>query len=102
MREPFGKIMDEMIRGPAVARSNKPARHEFRVGINRRPSPRITPAFFLLFFRGVLFLRTDERPNFITLNATAREVAKDAILIRGARRAHVHEKLAHGLLCEAC
>lgn len=98
IREPVCEIVNEMVCGPGIAGADEPARHEFRLRVNRRPRPAIAPAIFLLLIASVLLFRPDESPNLIALNPLAREIAKRAVLKRGASRPHVHEKFGNGFL----
>ena len=45
----------------------------------------------------VLLLRVHERPNLVTLHATALEIAEGAVLVLLAGFAHIHQKLGHGV-----
>jgi hypothetical protein len=102
MRQPLDEVVDEVIRSPAVSRSDEPARHKLRVGVDRYPRPHIAPSVFLLLTGDVLFLRTTERPDFVALDAAAGEVAESFVLIVGARRAEIDQKLIYCGAMHAC
>jgi hypothetical protein len=55
----------------------------------------------LLISRNVLLLGIAERPNLITLDALARQIAKSAALIFLASFADLREELDHGILGDA-
>ena len=58
---------------------------QFRVSINRRPSPNVAPSGFLLLWRNVLFLRANEFPDFVTLQASNAEIANVAVMVSSTR-----------------
>lgn len=51
--------------------------------------------------RHVLVFGSHERPDFVTLNATAMQVAEYAILILGRDRASLNQELRYGVLGNA-
>jgi hypothetical protein len=58
MRQPSGQIVHKMIRRARVTAADKPARHKFRVRVERKPTnpPRVLNAFQNNFLQyGVLF-----------------------------------------------
>jgi hypothetical protein len=48
----------------------------------------------------VRLLRIDERPDFIDLDALARQVAQHSVLIGGAGHASVHQQAGHRVLTD--
>src|SRR5271165_7453502 len=71
---------------------------QFRVRINRRPSPNVAPPGFLLLWRHVLLLRANEFPDFVTLQASNAEIANVAVMVSSASVSQVHEKPSHCVL----
>src|SRR5207247_2212595 len=55
----------------------------------------------LLGGRDVLLLLLDERPNLVDLDALARQIAKDAIVIPSTDVASINHKLANSLFTRA-
>src|SRR6185503_2776570 len=85
--------------GNRVTPSVMPARNKLRVSINRDPSPNVAVAKHAkLFNRDVLVLGINKRPDFVTLKATARQIAKHFVLILGARFAKVGQELDDSIL----
>src|SRR6185295_6306266 len=80
--QPARKIIDELMCGNRVTPSVMPARNKLRISVNRNPGPNVANAkHALLFNRDVLFFGINEAPNFVTLKATARKIAKHFVLI---------------------
>lgn len=84
----LAKVLDEgvgCIRIPAIY----PVRNDqLGIRINRGPGPNITKAELPLEFSGDIgFLGIAERPNLITLNPLAGQVAEVLVVVFGARSA---------------
>lgn len=94
VRQSARHILQKLRGASGVARPNKPAQNELGVGINRDEGPRVASIRILRRdLRGdVLRLARDERPDFINLHATRRDVADGAVQIGGARRADIRQQ----------
>jgi hypothetical protein len=102
IRKTFGQVIHEMLRVPCVSTANTPARNNLGIRTNRRPRPDITePKLTALLFRNVLVLGVAERPNFVTLNSLALEVAENLVLEVAASRTDLGKQLYDGVLARA-
>ena len=54
---------------------------QLRVCIDCRPCPNVAPALRLLLGRDILFLRADELPDFVALQAADSHVADGTVMI---------------------
>ncbi len=95
------QIAEEMIASRRVARADEPTRDEFRIRVKRNPSPSIPAALGSFFGRAVLFLGINKRPDFITLDTAAFQVAKLLVLIIGASATEIAEKFDDSILGSA-
>src|SRR5436309_14002666 len=86
-----------MICAARVTRSDKPARNEFRVRVERDPCPNAARALRLLLARAVAVLRENKTPNFVTLDALAFQVHENLVLIIRARATEIAEKFNDGV-----
>jgi hypothetical protein len=90
MRQSICQIAHKFMCGACIAFSDEPANNQFRIGADRRPCPNISETELAPFVsRNVLILGVTERPNFVTLNALAIEVAEGFILVPNARFGYV-------------
>lgn len=62
---------------------------ELCVSIQSNPSPSIAPTSGFLLWRCVLRFRSDELPDFVTLNSAGAKAANLAMVIRSTSAAHV-------------
>src|SRR5207249_285436 len=92
MRQTFLQVRKEVVSASCMTLADEPARNEFGIGVERNPRPDIARAFRLVLARAVLFLRVNERPDFVTLDARAAEIAKRFVLILRAGSAKIAEK----------
>lgn len=89
-RQSARKIGNERPGVTCAASADQPRNGQFRVGINRRPSPDVADAKLSAHICGhVLFLRIAERPDFVALNAARFHAAHRAVMVLGASAAHV-------------
>lgn len=102
MRETARKVGHEIVGGRHRAVAKAERDDQLRVGIERRPRPAIAPAGGLLFVAGVLLLRADERPNFITLETARTDATNLFVLIFRAGCAELDEQLHDGVLGDSC
>jgi len=97
-----GQILDERIGVTGIALADQPRRDQLGIGVNGRPRPHVALADLVAHLsRQVLFLAADKRPDFIALNAFARQVAKGLVLVLCARLANLFEQAEHGTLLSA-
>jgi len=97
------QIVHEVLRVPCAPASQAPARNEFRIRAESRPSPHITVTELAAkFLRDVLFLRVAKRPNFIALNPLARQVAKRLVLILSTSCSYASEQFRNCVFCYLC
>ena len=87
-------VLQERRSGSRIAVSGQPADDKLTLRFNRREGPNVASITAILkhLRLDVLLLGIAKAPNLIDLNALARQVAKNAILILGARRANLGEK----------
>src|SRR2546427_3533341 len=74
--KPRFQIVHEMISATCIALSDEPARHKLCIGIERNPRSNVASDLRLVLYRAIFFFGIHERPDFITLNALTREIAK--------------------------
>jgi hypothetical protein len=74
----------------AISPSDEIADAELRVRVDSRPCPNITPSVLLLLWGDVLFLRANERPYFIALQAANAHPANVAVMVRSADTSGVY------------
>src|SRR5690606_8187517 len=68
------------------------------IRINRGPRPHIANAVLAAHFLwDVLLLAVDEAPDFIALDALARQVPQGLVLILRSGATNVHQQLGHGV-----
>ena len=86
----------------AVALVRSPIRHDGTSLVSAQIAVEVhtSPAFLRGPLRtpDALLLRVDERPDFVHLDATARQIAQHPILLRSAGFRRVHEQLGDGVL----
>lgn len=100
VREASGEIVHELRGATSVATANEPARNKLGVGINRNPCPSVAPSIRLLVCGGVLGLGSNKAPDFIALDALAREVHKNLGLVGGTSGTQIHKELLdRGTVC---
>lgn len=87
------QIMDEVVGRTRISCADIPARHEFRFSINCRPCPNVAMPFRLMLRRSVLFFTADKRPNFITLQSAAFQIAKCLVLVGRANATGINQEL---------
>jgi hypothetical protein len=64
--------MHELIGSARAACPDAPARNQFRIRVERNPSPHVSKAKLTLFISGhILVFGVAELPNFIALNVLA-------------------------------
>lgn len=67
--QPAGDILHQRRRGLLASVADDPRDHQLGHRVDSRPRPNVAPTFGLFLRAGVLFLRTDKRPDFIALDA---------------------------------
>ena len=98
----LAQIIDESQRILAIASADHPARHQLGIGTDGRPGPGIASAVGRgLRGRHVLGLRIGERPDFVDLDALARQVTQMRVLIGRTGSADVHQQLGDRVLGSA-
>jgi len=98
-----GQILGEEVRVLGITLADHVARDQLGIGANRGPGPYVTNAVNAFQIgRDVLFLGVAERPDFIALDALARQVAQCAILEVRTSRANVYEQLGNGVDALPC
>jgi hypothetical protein len=75
------KIADKLRSGSQIALANHPARDQFCISVDGRPSPDVSGSFRHLLFLDFLLLGVHERPDFIALDPAARQIAKVVVLV---------------------
>lgn len=97
------EVVHEVLGVPCVAVADAPAHNQLSVGAQRGPRPHVAVAELPSQFLGhVLFLGVAERPDFVTLNLGAWQVAKRFALVVGAGLADAGKQLRNGVLRNAC
>ena len=96
------QVGQELIGAFVGAEANQPARHQFRHRINGREGVTVAQAQRRVgIVRHVLLLAADERPNLVHLKLGDAQVAHYAVLVHGARFAHVGQQPQHRVLAGA-
>ncbi len=84
------------------ALAHEPRRDELRVSVDRDPRPHVPVAeLALVLGSDVLLLAVAERPDFVALDPLGGQVGEHAVLILGARLAHLDQKFDDGVLRHA-
>src|SRR5581483_3777466 len=97
------EIVHELTRSTRVACTDHPRSNQLGIGTQRGPRPDVTnteDAFQVL--RDILFLRADERPDFIALHPLAWQVAQRLVLIVVAGFAYISEQLRNRVFARPC
>jgi len=92
VRETGSYVLHELVRVICCAIAHAVGDDQFGVRVNRGPRPDVAPFGFLLGWNVALF-RSDERPDFIALNATGLQVANVSIVVGSAGGAQVANEL---------
>ena len=100
--QPIFQIVHEVIRASRVTLPDKPARHEFAVRIKRNPRPHVPRALRFVLCRAILFFGINKRPDFVTLQALALQIAKNLVLIFRAGAAKIAEQFHNRRAMDAC
>jgi hypothetical protein len=74
---------------------------EFRIGIQRNPSPNVAPPLSFFFGADVLALRSHERPDFIALQAANPHIADVVMMVGSSRTAKIAQQIQDGMLSYA-
>ena len=74
VQETIRNVIHKPLRAFAVPRSDEPANHQLRVGVDGRPSPNVAVAeFALLVGRKIFFLPVAEIPKLVALDSLGRQ-----------------------------
>jgi len=93
--QPRFQFKHEVVSRRDVASPNVPRWDKFGVRIESNPCPNVSAAFNFLLNRAILFLGVNVRPNLVTLDSFARQIAKRFVLIFRAGASKITEKLHH-------
>src|SRR6202020_2925168 len=94
--EPSGEVLHEVVSGLRIPIADVPARDKLGFGINGGPRPNVATAFSLFVCGNVALFGSNERPDFVALNALASQVAESDILILGTSFAEISQELHYG------
>src|SRR5271165_863311 len=78
--------------------SNVVGHAQLRVRIDCRPRPNVAPALRLLLGSDILFLRADELPDFVALQATDSHPSHGAVVIVPANLSQVYKETRYRVL----
>jgi len=97
--ETLSKILNERACGGGMTPADHERADQFRIGVHGNPSPDIANRTArVIRFCDVLFLRADERPNFVALNALARQVHQTIVHVLRAGRAQFNQQFRNRIL----
>ena len=93
------EVLNKLGRASWITPANQPGANELAVSVNGYPSPDATDAELIaLLVRNVLILGTNERPNFITLNALTGKIHQRTVEVFRAGRAEFDQQLRNSIL----
>ncbi len=95
--EPASKVMHEVAGRGCIALADVPARNQFGIAIDGRPSPNASSPLGFHLRRAIFVLGIAKSPNFVTLETFARQVTKHFILIARTRVSSINQHFNDGV-----
>src|SRR4051812_12594979 len=83
-------VLHELICGVLAAIPNVVRDTKLRIRINSRPRPNVSPPVSLLLQSDVLFVCSDEAPDFIAVQTANTNIADMRVMVRGASTTRIH------------
>jgi len=102
IRQALFQIMHEMVGASGIALSNKPAGNQFRIGVERNPSPHVARALFPVFWSAVFRFGIDKAPDFVALDSLTVKISENPVLILGTRTSEIAQQLHDCCAMNAC